>query len=506
MADWIARLTQGELPILASTRAGLKRAAALGDALSPQDIAREVQHDALATATLLHLANARHASHFDTEITTVDHVVMRMGMPRTMKALATLPVLETLLAKDALALERARQAMARAYHAAFQARDIAALRVDIRPDEPLIAALLYLLPEILVALRAPETEKEVRRRMRRDKLDRAQAETAVFGQSIDTLRLPLLEALGVPELQRDLIDATRQDRPRTLGVRMAVDIANQSSRGWWAPELGETLKRLAGLLHGELGAVTATVHGNAAIAARASERFETKLSGAWLPMLPGTWPPEPDEGDADEAVPMALAAPATATPPALPDASEEGDICLMPDHARYQAVMDEIGKHLDGTLDMNQLMNLVLRGMHDGLGLNRVVFALITPDKQEMRARFVLGAPKDSPLRGFRVPLGGKHLFAKVLEQPAGIWLNEDNQAKLAPMILPETLAMIGPGEFYAMSLFVAKRPVGLVYADRGHGACHLDDHSYRDFKLLCLRAAQGLGHLHRDQGPGARG
>jgi hypothetical protein len=177
----------------------------------------------------------------------------------------------------------------------------------------------------------------------------------------------------------------------------------------------------------------------------------------------------------------------------------------MPDHVRYQAVMDEIGRHLDGTLDMNQLMNLVLRGMHDGLGLNRVVFALITPDKKEMRARFVLGAAKDNPLRGFRVPVGGKHLFAKVLEQPAGIWLNADNQAKLAPMILPETLAMIGPGEFYAMSLFVGKQPVGLIYADRGHGACHLDDHSYRDFKLLSLRAAQGLGHLSRSQGTGTR-
>jgi hypothetical protein len=46
------------------------------------------------------------------------------------------------------------------------------------------------------------------------------------------------------------------------------------------------------------------------------------------------------------------------------------------------------------------------------------------------------------------------------------------------------------------MSIFVRDKAVGFFYADRGHGSCALDERSYQEFKQLCLRAAQGLGHL----------
>ena len=59
-------------------------------------------------------------------------------------------------------------------------------------------------------------------------------------------------------------------------------------------------------------------------------------------------------------------------------------------------------------------------------------------------------------------------------------------------------IKVIGEGEFFAMSLFVHGKPVGLFYADRKHGECSLDDHSYLEFKKLCVLAADGLAHLAR--------
>ncbi len=55
---------------------------------------------------------------------------------------------------------------------------------------------------------------------------------------------------------------------------------------------------------------------------------------------------------------------------------------------------------------------------------------------------------------------------------------------------------MIGHGDFYAMSLFGNDRPIGLIYADRGHGDCDLDLKTYNDFKMLCLEAAKGLNRV----------
>jgi hypothetical protein len=55
---------------------------------------------------------------------------------------------------------------------------------------------------------------------------------------------------------------------------------------------------------------------------------------------------------------------------------------------------------------------------------------------------------------------------------------------------------MIGIADFFAMSLYAGNRPIGLIYADRGHGGSELDAHTYTDFKMFCLQAARGLAKL----------
>jgi hypothetical protein len=55
---------------------------------------------------------------------------------------------------------------------------------------------------------------------------------------------------------------------------------------------------------------------------------------------------------------------------------------------------------------------------------------------------------------------------------------------------------LLGHGEFFAMSVFLHDKPIGLFYADSQHDGGALDEKRYLEFKQLCLRAAQGLAHL----------
>jgi hypothetical protein len=77
-----------------------------------------------------------------------------------------------------------------------------------------------------------------------------------------------------------------------------------------------------------------------------------------------------------------------------------------------------------------------------------------------------------------------------------GVWINEGNRERLWPMVDTRLRTLIGAGDFYAMSLFNGSKPIGLIYADRGHGECGLDPLTYTDFKMLCLQAARGLGKV----------
>jgi monoamine oxidase len=125
-----------------------------------------------------------------------------------------------------------------------------------------------------------------------------------------------------------------------------------------------------------------------------------------------------------------------------------------------------------------------------------VVFALITADRSSLKAKYVVGAEPDSPLRQFQIDMTTRHLFSRLMEKVQGIWLSASNRNTLEPMMPFGIRQMLGHGEFFAMSVFLNGKPIGLFYADSKHDGGALDEQRYLEFKQLCLRAAQGLAHL----------
>jgi hypothetical protein len=165
-----------------------------------------------------------------------------------------------------------------------------------------------------------------------------------------------------------------------------------------------------------------------------------------------------------------------------------------------RSVLDEtlanLKQHQDGSLTLSQMLAIILKGLHTGLGLSRVLFALMTPDGKRVKSRFTLGIHSDDPLRHFEFALANKDLFGILMTKMQSVWINEENRGKLWPRINPDLRTCIGRGDFYTMSLFSKDKPIGLIYADRGHGECALDTQTYDDFKKLCLEAAKGLGQV----------
>jgi hypothetical protein len=146
---------------------------------------------------------------------------------------------------------------------------------------------------------------------------------------------------------------------------------------------------------------------------------------------------------------------ATAVETLAPVVERDEAVCLMPDRARLQQILDEIAAHLDGSLDLSRMISLLMKGMHEGIALNRIVFMLLTRDHLHLKARYVHGAPPDSPLHKFEIGLRETNLFSRLMEKMQGVWLNSGNAKTLLPMVPDSVRMSIGEGEFFAMSLFV---------------------------------------------------
>ncbi len=104
--------------------------------------------------------------------------------------------------------------------------------------------------------------------------------------------------------------------------------------------------------------------------------------------------------------------------------------------------------------------------MREKLGVKRAMFARLTPEGNELKVKFVIGAEKSAPLRQFNAKLDEKHLFSLLMKKPQCFWLKPDNREKYLPLI-PESLhpALEMEG-FFAISVFVRHCPLGLIYAD----------------------------------------
>lgn len=496
LEHWRDKLKPAAAPIFRHTQQRLRELSPRREEIAARDVAGVLLYDPLATLHILHAINLRVLERYGTEVMTVEHALMMQGLGVYLDAARRLPVLEDSPAgRDHAAFLGLQAVVRRAQHAAWQARDFAVQHTDVRAEEVEVAALLAYAAECLLWLRAPATAVALKRARRR--LAAPDAEISVLGVSMRQLGLAVLEDWSIPPGTRDLLQPRFAERPRQTIIAACIDIAERSERGWWDDAFIPDYVALAGVENTPLELVIATVHANAARVARNTAWLHASPAAAWMPMLPGPWPP--DEYDAEPAAPAARPAPVAPPPHQDAPAAAADDahaVCPMPDKAVLRATLQGIEGHLDGSLTLNQMSALILKGLHTGLGLSRILFAMVTPDGRRVKSRFTLGVKAEDPLRQFEFSLDGKDLFCQLMGKMQGVWVNADNRDRLWPMIAPHLQTMIGVGEFYAMSLHVDHQPLGLIYADRGHGACGLDPLTYTDFKMLCLQAARGLGRI----------
>lgn len=482
---WLDKLGPREVPVFRRTARLLTELAEQGEKVKLSDVASVILADPLMTLRILHDANARGSKRLGSEIATVEHALMRLGLNVFFEKYKKTPTVEDALSGQAKALQAAYELLQHSYHVSWQARDFAVLHLDTRAEEVEIAALLAGATELLLCLAAPEAAIKLRRLRR--KLKPVMAEVEVLGDSMESLQQAVLAAWIIPEELREMMRSAQDMKPRQIMVQSALKIERIAEHGWWHKELSSVYGDVAELLGRQPQQVASSVHGNAMHAARAGAWIPFPAVARWLPMLPGEWPPEPEEEEAEQ---PAAAKPAASKEPAP---KETTAACPVPNKRIFDESLKAIENHLDGTLTLTQMSAQILRGLHSGLGLSRILFAMLTPDGTRVKSRFTLGVATEDPLRHFEFRLANKDMFGQLMSRMQGVWLNSSNRNRMWPMVHPNLQQIIGEGDFYAMSLFAGNKPIGMIYADRGHGVCDLDPATYTDFKLLCLQAARGL-------------
>jgi len=450
----------------------------------------------LALQTLKALQQASRAPR-EQGVSSMEQAAMLLGMERVQQLPTEAPRIEEAL--RGRAREGYQRAVSRAFHAAYQAWDWAFIKRDIAPDEILLSALLHDSAELALWVNAPERIHQLRRLTIRDRLPAAEAEYIALGESLGHFSRRLAEEWNLPPLAHEALRPEYGNEPRVRGVVLAVQLARQVEWGWYSPQVEETLALIADYLQAGIEETTVHVHRAAVRAANEAAFHGARVPAAMLPLLPGDEQLLIDEEFPPEAKPGTTAAPTgTMDDPATTETATP--VCLSPQHDVFDATVAEMRAGI-GKLAINDMLRKAIHGMHDGAGLNRALFAMLSTDRSHLQARFIIGSDNDPIFNNFRIRLDKPHLFTRLMEKPQSIRIHDGNRAKFWALVPDEVQALIKTNSFCAQSVHINGRPVGLFYADRHSPECGLDEATYQRFRQLCQLATKGMAAMTRKRG-----
>jgi hypothetical protein len=452
-----------------------------------------------------------------TEISSMAQAAMMLGEDRAKRLTMGHPQLERSL--TGIAKKGYIRTACRAFHAAFQAWDWAHIKNDHAPDEILLATLLHDVAEMALWVAAPEKVHQFRKLMLKDGLSTDEAQYIAFGESLEHFSREIAAHWHLPGLVNDALRPENANLPRVRCVMLAVQLARSAERGWYWEKTERVMLQLAEYLDAPLDDTIIHVHKNAVRAAREAPFYNARHAASLLPMLPGgehliledEFPEAEAEIEATKIAPPApvteittakaapldpVARPAKTSSAKVSAEFEPGtQVCLTPQPDIFKKALLELHQGL-GKMNLSEVMRKTIHGMHDGIGLNRVVFFMLGPHQEKLVSRYMVGSDNDPVFSRFEIKLDQPHLFTRLMEKQVSLWLNDENRAKFWPLMPAETKTLIKINSFFAMSICVDGKPLGLIYADRRSPECELDGQAYKQFRQMCNFAAKGLANL----------
>lgn len=467
--DWLRRAESKPIPVMPHTIDLLRKLAQQED-VPIQTIVELIELDPGLTVQLFRQCNSKGKNKLQREVTSVQQALMLLGTRPATNMAMQLPTLDKTLAEPAR--YQLLRTFCRAHHASQQAVLWARHRHDMTPDEVAVATQLHFLGEMILSMYAPEKLQEIFQLRKADNIASEEAQYLVLGFTLDQLSIELAKIWGLPSLVIDALQCENAQHPRAYGIMLAVQLARGAAISWYSEKTRKIEEQAAEWLKLPMDQIISEAHQLAIKLARVTHYDGVLQTAALLPLIDSE----------DQPLQKRAARHETAAA-----------VCLIPQVAVLRDSLNRMQQTAKRSEPQESLLRIAAEAMHDGIGLNRVVFASIDPKDESLHARLILGSDNDPIFNRFQIKLRSGNLFYHLMEKSQAICINDSNREQFWPLVPLEVQKLLGTDSFMAMSIAVRNKVIGIFYADRHTSDCQLDANSYLYFKKVCSLVAQAI-------------
>jgi HD-like signal output (HDOD) protein len=290
-------------------------------------------------------------------------------------------------------------------------------------------------------------------------------EEKIFGFKFDELTLSIATKFNLPSLMLRAIPMQDDTGKRAQLIKFLTLICKYSQDDWYSEKMIQTQQQFAEYLRLPVDKVIREIHQFSVQAAHNTLLKDSWQAAARLILLPDIKKPEP-------------------VVEASPEVTSSG----------YENILKEIRRLLKNpNTTQSQLLNTCMHGLHSDLQLSKVSLILLSKDKKNLQSRMNIGLSTESPLRHFKIEVSKAGLLKALLTKPQAIWINANTFAKYHKMIPQSFQASIMTNSFFAMSLFINNKAIGIIYADNSDSGEELNKELFNQFKHTVVTSSKAL-------------
>ena len=518
---WLNLLAPKSLPILPLTRAELGDLMANPN-LSVMQYAGPILQDPGFSIQLLKKANSDRAAGGRPALTTMVNVLSHLGQGKLKQQLDTTKSLT-----DLDIAEKNQQGylryVAQAWHCAYQARDWAQTRGTHQPEEMQLAALQQNVAELALWCFADDVMPRIEEKVHVKKQDYDEATKSVLGCHIRELSAALAEKWYLTELGIESLKSAYAGFTLATGVAFASRLARCADNNWYNQITRTCIDDIAAYKNKSVGEVESRIHQNALALTDDFIHAGYRPPAFYLPMLADDsyvdlrFVLEPEKPDLKQKIDSDKEVIKEKPTPTKPTVAKDNAVSKQktipkqePAEAAKKTVSVSITQQVPAQQSVNDLAAEVkkiqqmivekvavqdlIQQVVDTLallGFERVMFAMKAPKLKLLVGQYYACKDNVKALQGIKITVDKPHVFSLLLEKPQHIWIHDKNRSKYWNLIPSDVKLMLDNNQFFAMSVFAGKRPIGLLYVDSPKG--ELTDDQYKKFQGLCRMLSKGV-------------
>ncbi|MFO8142992.1 MAG: HDOD domain-containing protein, partial [Marinobacter sp.] len=357
---WVSYLSKVELPVLANT---LRQINELTDNRNStvNELANVILNDAQLTSQVLRLSNTVFYNQTRTQVSTVSRAITLIGFDSVKSMAISSLIVDALLKRN----DRPHllRCLARAIHAAVQARCLMPKRTDHGLEEVFIGALLMNIGELAFWSCETDQAAELEARLRLDEPP-VDAQKAVLHTTFTEITRGLVDAWSLGPFIREVVAPGKANSMASSLVRNTVAMASTCEHGWSGPAMDKVLERLSA----DIGESPAVIRDQLKVNAQEATKVAVSLG---IPQVTALLPGNQDNP-----------ASSTAEAPTM-------------DPALQLQILRDLTQTLAEKPDINEVCQLVIEGIHRAVGMQRVALLMSDRTGHKLTPRKVGGRGTD---------------------------------------------------------------------------------------------------------------